>query len=245
MQLRSSSLWMAAFIVALMISSAPSTAAPITFGATSGNLAASATFEVVAGKLQVTLTNTSPSDVMVPADVLTGVFFDVAGVGPTLTPVSAILGIGSNVFFGSTDPGSVVGGEWAYAASLSGAPNGATRGISSSGLGLFGSGNFPGSNLQGPASVNGLQYGITSAGDNTATGNTPVTGTNALIKNSVVFTLSGIGADFSPSAVIGNVSFQYGTALNEPNIPEPATAGMVALGAACALRRRGARAAMK
>lgn len=238
MQLRSRALWTAVFVGVAMISSAPSSAAPVTFSASSGNLAASATFEVVAGKLQVTLTNTSPADVMIPADVLTGVFFDFINVGPTLTPESAILGIGSTVFFGSTDPGNVVGGEWAYAASLAGAPNGATRGISSSGLGLFGNGNFPGSNLQGPASTNGLQYGITSAGDNAATGNTPVTGTNALIKNSVVFTLSGISADFNPSAVIGKVSFQYGTALSEPNIPEPATAGMMALGAVCALRRR-------
>ncbi|MBI5762697.1 MAG: PEP-CTERM sorting domain-containing protein [Planctomycetes bacterium] len=226
-----------------MIVAAPSYAAPVTFSASSGNLAASATFEVVAGKLQVTLRNTSPSDVMVPADVLTGVFFDIVGGGPTLTPDSAILGIGSIVVFGSTDPGNVVGGEWAYAASLAGAPNGATRGISSSGLGLFGNGNFPGSNLQGPTSTDGLQYGITSAGDNTATGNTPVTGTNALIKNSVVFTLTGIGGDFNPAAVIGNVSFQYGTSLSEPNIPEPATAGMAALGAACAFRRRRPRAA--
>lgn len=237
MQLQSKYTWAVVGIV-IAGSAAPSPAAPITFNASSGNLAASATFDVVAGKLQITLINTSMSDVLIPADVLTGVFFDIVGVNPVLAPSTAILGLGSSVVFGGTDPGNVIGGEWAYAASLSGAPNGATRGISSAGLGLFGNGNFPGSNLQGPSGTNGLQYGITSAGDNTATGNTPVTGSNALIKNSVVFTLSGIGGGFDPSAVIGNVSFQYGTALSEPNIPEPATAAMLALGGISVFRRR-------
>jgi hypothetical protein len=214
-------------------------AAPITFNASSGNLAASAAFEVVGGNLRVTLTNTSLYDVLVPADVLTGVFFDVNGIAPVLTPVSAILGLGSSAIFGGTDPGGVVGGEWAYAASLVGAPKGATRGISSSGLGLFGNANFPGSNLQGPTAVGGMQYGILSAGDNTATGNAAVTGSNAFVKNAVVFVLSGINANFDPSAVIGNVSFQYGTALNEPNIPEPSTVTMLAMGAFACLRYRG------
>lgn len=106
---------------------------------------------------------------------------------------------------------------------------GADEGIFSAGFGFNANLRFPGTNLQGPAGVDGLQYGITSAGDDTTTGNAPVTGDFALTKNSVVFTLSGLPVGFDPSAGITNVSFQYGTALTEPNVPpdipvpEPAT----------------------
>jgi hypothetical protein len=63
-----------------------------------------------------------------------------------------------------------------------------------------------------------MNYGILSAGDNTATGNAQVTGGEPLIKNSVTFLLSGLPGDFL-LASIANVSFQYGTALTEPNFP--------------------------
>jgi hypothetical protein len=70
-----------------------------------------------------------------------------------------------------------------------------------------------------------LQYGITSAADNLFSGNAAVTGSNALIQNQVVFTLSGISSYFDPSAKIRNVKFVYGTDLCEtpPEVPEPAT----------------------
>lgn len=210
----------------------------ITFTGSSGSLSASADFTIVGGNLQVVLTNTSTADVLVPANVLTGVFFSVSGPS-NFSSVSALLTGGSTVIY---DPdgqpaGGVVGGEWAYATGLSGAPNGATSGISSSGLGLFGVANFPGANLAGPSSsVDGLQYGIVSAGDNAATGNGGITGTGGLIRNSVTFTLGNIGANFN-LAGITNVSFQYGTALTEPNIPsrgvpEPST--LLLLGAGLA-----------
>lgn len=191
-------------------------ASPVTFTFTNGsNLSAQAVFDVVAGKLQVTLTNTSAFDVLNPTQVLTAVFFDISGV--TLTPFSAFVGAGSTVLFPLIVTNNV-GGEWAYASGLSGAPGGAAQGISSSGFGLFGDGNFNGSNLQGPDSVDGLQYGITSASDNPATGITPVTGTNALIKNSVVLTLAYTGTlDLSN---ISNVSFVYGTSLGEVTTPD-------------------------
>lgn len=195
-------------------------AAPITFSGSSGNRSASAMFDTSGSNLLVTLTNTSSADALVPVDILTGVFFTLSG-DPTLTRVSAVLAGGSTVLFGGTDPGGVVGGEWAYNDGIGG-PGGADEGISSSGLGLFGPGDrFPGNNLQGPTSPDGLQYGITSAGDDDTTGNAAVTGSNALIQNAVVFTLSGLPGGFNPSVLgsITNVSFQYGTALNEPNIP--------------------------
>lgn len=226
-----------AFVAATISASAM---ASQTFTATVGTRSAQATFDVVGSNLQVTLSNISMDDVLVPVDVLTGMFFDISGSAMSLTGVSAVVASGSTVAFGTTDPGNVVGGEWAYLGGLSGAPHAASYGISSSGLGLFGPGDlFPGTNLQGPSSPDGLQYGITSMGDNLATGNTPVTGTNALIKHSVVFTLGGVGSNFNLGR-IGNVSFQYGTDLSEPNItvPAPGAAGLLGLGAAGMLRRR-------
>ena len=189
-------------------------AASITISGSSGNLAASVTFDhnEATNVLTVTLTNTSLSDVLVPADVLTAVLFELTG-GATLDPVSALLGAGSTVLFDSQGQpaGGNVGGEWEYN----------TSGISSAGFGLFGDGNFNGPDLDPPDGVNGLNYGITSAGDNPLTGNSAVTGggnEQPLIKNSVVFTLNvdETNGEFFLNNITG-VSFQYGTNLTEPN----------------------------
>ncbi len=227
--------WKATSVAGLAIVAlfAGSQAFGLTFSASSGSLAAQADFEIVGGNLQVTLANVSAADVLVPVDVLTAVFFSLPG-SISLTPVSAVLGSGSSVLFGGTDPGNVVGGEWELGSGLTNAPGGATMALSSAGFGLAGSSlvRFPGTDLQPPPNVDGLQYGITSAGDNPATGNTPVTGTNALIQNSVVFTLSGISADFMLDSIT-NVSFQYGTAFCDPNlpsVPEPATVALFGIG---------------
>ena len=198
---------LAALVALAMPLMSEATTITSTVTVTSGNLAASAdfSFDDVTNVLTVTLTNTSTADVLVPTDVLTALLFNLTG-GATLTPVSALLGSGSTVYYGP-DGGGNVGGEWAYAQ---------PGGISSSGLGIFGSGNFNGSNLVDPAAVDGLQYGITSAGDNLATGNAPVTGGNALIKNSVVFTLNvnEAGGQFFLNNITG-ILFQYGTSLDD------------------------------
>lgn len=226
----------------------------VTFtGTNNSNLSAKATFDAVGNQLIVVLSNISTSDVLAPADVLTAVFFDYNGLALALASTSAVLSPGSSVLFGTSDPGGVVGGEWAYGSGLAGAPNGAKNGISSSGLSpLFGAATFPGNDLDGNASsVNGVGYGITSAGDNTLTGNQKVTGSVPLIKSSVTFTLTGLPSGFNLSG-IGNVSFQYGTGLDEPNItgdggtgpsgepsvPGPAAAIPFGVGFLAALRKR-------
>ncbi|MCA9255113.1 MAG: PEP-CTERM sorting domain-containing protein [Phycisphaerales bacterium] len=215
-------------------------AADITFSATQGSRSASVRFETAGADLIVTLSNTSTDDALIPIDILTGVFFDVTGAPLALTPMTAIVPAGSIVHNGPTDPGSSVGGEWAYKSNLVGAPENAAYGISSSGLGLFGpSDRFPGADLQSPVSPGGLQYGITSMGDNLATGNSALTsGMNALIKHEVVFTLSGLPMGFDPTTQITNVQYQYGTDLQEPHIPEPSSLAMLAIGAFAALSRR-------
>ena len=223
-------------------------AAPIMFTGTSGDLAASVQFDMSGSNLVVTLRNTSSADVIEQPKILTSVFFEVSGGSLlSLTPAtgSAVLAPGSTVLFGSTDPGNVVGGEWAYLEGIGGqTPNGARYGISSSGFGIFGSASFPGSNLEGPSAVDGVQYGITSAGDNPATGQSAVTGDNALIQNGVVFTLPGLPANFDPSQRISNVLFQYGTALTPtdpsvPGTPEPSALAIAAIAMIFTMKRPG------
>jgi PEP-CTERM motif len=233
-------------------------ASEITFTGTNGSLSGSVTFSQVGDILTIVLTNTSIADVLAPNQILTAVFFDLAGFPPgTLTPISAVLSTGSVVWFDPTNGayGDNVGGEWAYGSDLNNTPGSAVLGTSSSGLSLFGSGNFNGPNLQGPDSVNGLQYGITAAGDDPLSGNVAVTGKNALIYNSVTFTLQA-SQGFTLSG-LSNVTFQYGTALSDPTvtatctancgdeplapIPEPASLvllGSGLLGTAFGLRRR-------
>ncbi len=201
-------------------------------GADNAGKSAMAEFSVNgAGELVVTLTNTSLNDVLVPSDVLTALLFDISGAGVPLTRTSAVLGAGSTVFY---DPdgqpaGGVVGGEWAYRGGLIGAPGDRGYGISSTGIGLFGPGDvFPGPDLSPPLSPNGLNYGLLSAGDDPATGNGGVTGSDGLIKNSVVFTLGNAGADFDLGR-IGRVQFFYGTAVGEGSIDGVPTPGSLAL----------------
>ena len=64
--------------------------------------------------------------------------------------------------------------------------------------------------------MSGDQYGITSAGDNLTTGNTPILN-DPHIKNSVTFTfqLPQGTTQFN----FTDVSFQYGSALTDANLP--------------------------
>lgn len=216
----------------------------IIFSATHGNLGASVSFEQTEDMLVVTLTNTSAADVLVPADVLTGVFFDLAG-NPQLSALSAIIGLGSTLNWGEAGDGNSLGSQWAYVGNISNTRV-ANQGISASGLGIFGPHDvFPG----GPGVGNGpqgLDFGLLSAGDDLATGNNQVTGRVPLVKDSMVLTLNGLPEDFilTPQS-ISNVAFQYGTDLSEPrfnappaDVPEPMTMSLIVLGAGLLLCKR-------
>jgi hypothetical protein len=215
-------------------------------GSSGSGLDATVMFQAVGSDLYITLKNTSLSDVLVPSDLLTGVFFDITGDSLELAAQGAVLDAESIVRWGSSEPDGSVGGEWAFRGGLSGAPGGAAYGISTAGFGLFGPhDSFPGANLDGQNGPQGMNYGLLSLGDDPLTGNAPVTGGNALIQSGVVFHLSGLPAGFDPGR-IANVSVQYGTSLSQPSFVTPITSvpapgGLVAMaigGALVARRRR-------
>ena len=245
--------------------------AAVTFSGSSGSLAASAEFQVVnllgVDYLEIRLTNTSAADTVDPADLLTGVFFTLSGASNVLTNQGGQTGVfleGSTVTINGTTPGPTgggnVGGEFAFVSGLTtnllpgpSDPN-IYYGVSSSGLGLFGPGDVfsSGSNLDGPGDPNGMNYGITSTGDNPATKNPGQYSSVPLINDSVLITLMEANAfDLATLDLntIGNVTFQYGTGLDEPRftstitaIPETSSTltlgGVLLAGAFMRVRRR-------
>jgi hypothetical protein len=194
-----------------------------TWSASSGSLAASATFTTWNdGTLTVLLQNTSAADAAVPTDILTALFWDPRS---SLTPLSAVLGPGSTV---KNPPsgysGPDLGSQYAFKAADAGS---VVLGASSIGSGYFGPGDLfphPGGTINASQGnpPDGLPYGITSASDTAGNDNGGVSGT-ALVKNSVLFTFSIAGGVYDLSQV-NNVSFQYGTQIGENVlVPEPTT----------------------
>lgn len=212
-------------------------------------VSALAVADVTGDILTITLRNTSVanSGTDVPGSTLTGFLWAFKdGVNRTLTPMSATLASGSSILgtcsFQSCLGVTNLGGEFGYSYQASGLPNGADRGISSSGYittGLPGDiGNFnnglAGTNLDKPASLDGINFGIVSA----AAGYNPNSGLEAVpvIQDAVVFVLSGVNGLHATDLVNG--SFQYGTSLSElnvldappNNVPEPSSLALLGLG---------------
>ncbi len=240
MQIRSTMLAVAGLAIA-----ASSAQAAVVFNFSSGARSAQAVFNTSGSNLVITLTNTATADALVPVDILTAMLFNVSGGSLALTPVSAVLNAGSSIVgkpgavpAPSTEPGNAISSEWAYKAALVGAPGSGAYGISSTGIGFFGPGDRfnTATNLQGPTSPGGLQYGITTAGDNPATGNGDYNA-NALVKNSVVFTLSGLPANFDLNRIT-DVTVLYGTSATDPFIKVPTPGSVALLGAGLVVSRR-------
>ncbi|WP_341632030.1 XDD4 family exosortase-dependent surface protein [Sphingomonas agri] len=217
------------------IGSATPAAAAITFNGTNGTLSAAATFDVNAsGHLIVSLANTAAGDANVPTDILHALFFDIAG-SPSLTYTAANI-CGSCSFTQSGPTGTDVGAEWGYISNASGIGGGISQdyGLSSAGYGLPGTYAFvPGATNQPSQGTppDGADYGLVPLSYTVAGDNGGVTANQPYINNSVVFDL---GAFNGSLADIGNIRFQYGTAITDthftPSVPEPATWAMMLLG---------------
>jgi hypothetical protein len=191
--------------LAVLAGAAPGRA-DVIYSGSSGNLSASADFNLTGTTLTVTLTNTSLSTALVPTDVLTGVFFDTTH---TLTPVSAAYANGSAIWYGAITPASATGDGWGYASGVS--ANGMNSAISATGaVNGLGHSNFSGANNP----LQGLDYGILPAGYTGLGANTGITGHGPLIQNSVIFTLTA-DPNFSLSELGDSMVFQYGTQLSE------------------------------
>jgi hypothetical protein len=237
--------WAAALAVALTFAMTPANAA-VTFGGSAAGddagetNAATIVFALsVSGDttdLVITLTDTATYKPNDGSDILTSAFFTLAG-DPTLTKVSGVLSAGCRVVESGTTltiRGGVIGGSWAYAAGLHGAPGGANEGISSAGYSLFGPCNlFPGSRLPGDGNPpDGVGGGLTSAMDDGSKYNGGLSG-RPFIRDSAVFTLGDVPASFTLSE-ISNVSFGYGSlpdrVITAMMVPEPTPIALVAAG---------------
>jgi hypothetical protein len=212
------------------------------FTVNSGGYAATASFDLTGTTLTLTLTNTA--SVSVPSDVLTGLFFDIAG-NPALTAFNAAMGGSSQLSNGTNPPlnitapptGSLTGG-WQYlfnSSSLAGTTQ--EYGVGTAGFGIF-NGNQVNTGGQG----GNFDYGLANSKLNP---NTPVAAA-LLIFNTAVFQWTVPTGTTGLS--ISNVRFQYGTALNEKSfgcvsatsgcipsddggdVPEPSTMGLLGLG---------------
>lgn len=178
-----------------------------TYGGT--GISANATFSTDGhGDLIITLVNTFTGDTPDQSHILTAVFFSGAN---GLTPVlnSAVAPAGSKEWGEGKqlplDSGSVLGQQWQYLSGLKGAPDGATAGISSTGLGLFSSGNF----AAGGQNLDGSPYGLLSTGYAGTTGD-GLKSHEPYIQESMMFTLSDFNGNLNS---IGDVFFQFGTTI--------------------------------
>lgn len=209
------------------------------FNVNSGGYSATATFDLTGTTLTLTLTNLD--SVTVPSDVLTGLFFDIAG-NPTLSAFDADMATGSCLSTGScaavdikAPPAGSLTGGWQYLFNAASLP-GVTQEY---GVGTAGFGIFNGNDVNNGGTGGNFSYGLANSKSN------PNAAVNAalLILNSAVFQWTvPAGVNIS----ISNVRFQYGTALNETsygclsttsgcipndeNVPEPSTMGLLGLG---------------
>lgn len=188
----------------LLLCVAPAWADGITFIGTSGSLSAQASFSIGGNALTVVLSNASGSPVTSVGEVLTGLYFDIAGNPTGLSLGSSDLTSGStfdyvNVYSPHlTTDSHPIGSGWAFVSGQTGASP-ASYAIAAS--------NYQG-NLKGTSKMlGGVDYGIISGvGSNPSS--TFADGSPYII-DSATFTLVGLPNAFNLASVT-DVSFQYG-----------------------------------
>jgi hypothetical protein len=205
-----------AIALSFLIFGISASAAPCVSGARTASVLFSN--DALAHTLTLTLTNTGTGDVCDPTDILTALYFKYTG--PALTPVTAYVGPGSHIYdLSSSTPtvplaGNYIGAGWDYSPGNPG-------GFGAAGFNIFGQGNFGCGTGGNPAcqNVQGVSYGLLSAGDNLTTGNGGVLGSThqPLIDNSAIFVFTYNGVFDYPTEV-SNIIFQYGTSNSEPEL---------------------------
>jgi hypothetical protein len=175
-------------------------------GSTVGGRSAAADISLSGSTLTIKLINTGAA-AHDPSDLLMALLFS-PNAGVTFSPISASLGAGSTISYGSLI--NNIGEGWAYDSSLS--AHGRSAGISAAGLGVFGQANF----FSPPVTpLDGANYGIANGFNSPNTG---ITGNGPVFSNEVDFSLHVNGSlDFL--AFEHSLIFQWGTALSEPFTP--------------------------
>jgi len=233
------------------------------FEGSQNDLRAQVVFSRVDGSLVIRLSNIGKADVLRAEDVLTAVFFDLAG-KPELTMVSAVISVGSYLIHPDKMHNPIVdgdvGGEWAYRRvtdKVWDVPGNTSYGISTC---EFDSeftqyDRFSSNTLMKPDNVQGVDFGLLPTSYVKGTGQQQVEGNLPLIIHEVTFIFDGLPEDFDMDTGITNVWFQYGFNLGgldrngsphpyfpatrqNAEKPEPMTLSLMALGSIALWRRR-------
>lgn len=239
--------------VAMVICQTAAQANSLTFTGSSGNLSASATFNLTGSNLSITLTNTASTPTTQQAGVLMGLLFNAPALTASTTSAAFASGSGALNSTGKSgdDPIANPNNWWGYQSPV-GPILGFNSAIDASGSAGFGT-PFLLNKSQNPAkgALDGSSGGIVALG-------TTADNDKSYVMNSMVFTFTA-PSGFSLDALGSHVQFIYGTQIGgsggEPNfpgvtpnvVPEPASVlsiciGVAMVGGGFSLRRRKAQA---
>ena len=195
-------------------------ASSVLFSGSSGNLAASANFDLSGTTLTVTLTNTTLTPISQNADLLFSVFWHSdSAIGGTLS--STNLGAGASKYWPNGSASAITDldeGGFGYAKSIptngGGGLTNQQYGVSAVGLGVTYDGGLVGLNGATPVpNIDGGDGGLAGVnGGSASNGNKPA------IMGSLVYTITGVSDAFNLNCIT-NVRFQYGTSFTETQIP--------------------------